>query len=138
MSSSGRPEQRGMSDPEDILRKTDALLGRYRAAQRNPELDEDVPLLTDVVEMPDASDAPVTGSEPATPSTTLLAGIAIDDQSGLERLVVARVSEAVTKMIEQKLAGIAEELRTDLTEMVERAVSDALEDARSPDRKQTL
>ena len=38
-----------MSESDDILHKTDALLVRYRGA---PSVEEDVPLLTDIIDEP--------------------------------------------------------------------------------------
>jgi hypothetical protein len=112
-----------MSDPEDVVGKADAFLGRYR-----PAAGQDVPVLTEVVDVADAApgvagDASKPGVAAAAPSEAELRAI--------ERRVTQRVLEAIQPalggLLEKALGTAAEQCKAQLDAMVRDAIAKALE-----------
>jgi hypothetical protein len=112
-----------MSDPKDVVGKADAFLGRYR-----PGAAQDVPVLTDVVE--------VAGASPAVAGDASKPGVAATPPSeaelrALERQVTQRVLEAIqpalSGLVEKALGTITEQCRAQLDAMVRDALAKALE-----------
>jgi hypothetical protein len=111
-----------MSDPEDIVDKADAFLGRYRPAAAG-----DVPVLTDVVDGPGAS--PAAGERPIpAPAPARLSEAQLRD---LERQVTQRVIEAIqpalSALLEQARGALTEQYRAQAETIVREAVAKALE-----------
>lgn len=125
-----------MSDSDDdILNKTDALLGRYRKAPRiGEDPDADVPLLTEVVGTGSIIEITATKVQTAlTNSDFLPEPDAMDGLSHLEHLIVAKLSEAIAMVVDESLTRAADKVRQDLKGVIERAVSDAVKEARAPE-----
>jgi hypothetical protein len=106
-----------MSDPEDIVDKADAFLGRYRPGA-------EVPLLTDVV---DPAGATRPQGAPPKPAHEPLS----DEQlRALEREITQRVLEA----IQPALSALSEQYKTQADAIVREAVAKALERELRPPR----
>jgi hypothetical protein len=116
-----------MSDPDDLLRKADAFLERYRpAVAAGP----DIPLLTEVVELGEGG-APVP-EEPAPIPETAPA----ERRDGLSeaqvREVEVHVRQQVFESLQPYIAGFLEEpLKVLLEDHVQRAVSAMAENIRT-------
>jgi hypothetical protein len=96
-----------MSEPDDIVGKTDSFLGR-----RRPGKGGDVPVLTDVV---DARGVPLSEAQ----------------LRGIEREVTQRVLEAIqpalSGLLEQALGALTEQYKAQAEAIVREAVARALE-----------
>ena len=131
-----------MSDPKDVVGKADAFLSRYRPAAAT----EDLPVLTDVVDLPDAGAAvskpPAPSPAPAAPSSAPPA-LSEAQSRDLEREITQRVLEtiqpflagfleealrtALRHRLEQALGPLAEQCRADVDSIVREAVAKAVE-----------
>jgi hypothetical protein len=109
-----------MSDPKDIVGKADAFLGRYRPAAAH-----DVPLLTDVVDVPGAAAGNASG--PGVPT----AGLSEAELRAIERQVMQRVLEAIqpalSGLAEQALGTLADQYKAQLESIVRDAVAQTVE-----------
>jgi len=101
-----------MSDPKDIVGKADAFLGRYR-----PAGGQEVPVLTEVVDLPGA--APAVGGEASRPPGATF-GLSEAELLGIERQVTQRVLEAIRPTLSELLE---QALRVALQGRVEQAIS---------------
>jgi hypothetical protein len=116
-----------MSDPKDIVGKADAFLGRYR-----PGATQDLPVLTDVVDVPGAA-ASLSG-EASKPGVATAPSEA--ELRAIERQVTQRVLEAIrpalSGLIEQALDAVSEQCKAQVDAIVRDAV------ARAVDREMAL
>jgi hypothetical protein len=120
-----------MSDSKDVVGKADAFLSRYRPAAAA----EDLPVLTEVVDLPHAGATP-----PAGPSAAALNETDLDR---IERQITQRVLEtiqptlssfleeplrvALQTRLDQALGPLAEQCKADVESIVRDAVAKAVE-----------
>jgi hypothetical protein len=111
-----------MSDPEDIVGKADAFLGRYRPGP------QDLPVLTDVVDAPGA--APDASGE-ATRPPDIETGLSEAELRGIERQITQRVLDAIqpalSGLLEQALGTLAEQCKAQIDAIVRDAVTKTVE-----------
>jgi DNA-binding transcriptional MocR family regulator len=130
-----------MSDSGELLKKADALLGRYRGGARGP--DSDFPVLTEVVEPQQGSapPQPAHGKEDASPSPVIPAAQLRELEARVIRQVKQRVESYLASELDQPLRerldvylsaaheAVAGQMRVDLESMVQTAVSEAIAQA---------
>src|SRR3954462_774542 len=112
-----------MSDPKDIGGKGDAFRGRYR-----PGAPQDLPVLTDVVEVPGT--APALSGQASKPGVTPAAA-SEPELREIERQVTQRVLEAIRPalagLIEQALGAVSEQCKAQMDDFVREAVAKAVD-----------
>lgn len=141
-----------MSDSRDLLHKADALLGRYRADRSD---DEDVPILTEVVELPFAGERPERphappGKLPEPPPAKeipppeelrrlekdlrdrVLASLELQLQSALDEPLRARLDDHLRRALAALTAQVKADIDELLREAVGRAVKSEIERLTSP------
>lgn len=126
-----------MSDPDDLLGKTDALLGRYRGAR--PSGEADFPVLTEVVSDPAAGPAATFADAPdiapaighaaveAPPQDRLLQEVMLALAPKIEEILGDPLRERLEEHLRSTLQTLAGQVRIDLEALVRIAVSQAVE-----------
>jgi len=104
-----------MSDPDEVLKKADALLERYGRGART-EAEEEFPVLTEVVDEPPAAQR----SEPAQASNES------PDPQERQREIEARILQQVQQAVSEQLGDM---LGEPLRERLEACLNSALETA---------
>jgi hypothetical protein len=127
------------SDPEDILGKADALMGRHRPARAGAEPYAEIPVLSEVVAPPGGSDdLPVLTElvvpEPADAAHAgrrsaleedIRASLLTELQPEIDRLIENRLKESLSPLVERMF----NELRGDLQAIAREILSDAIHSA---------
>src|SRR3954463_12535571 len=114
-----------MSDPGDLLRKTDALLGRYRGAVR--EAQPDFPVLTEIVSTPhDHSSVPGQSLQASPDAGGALLPDAEQLKRELEKVVTDSLASQLPQILERRLESALSELMAQLPSLIEAAVTEAV------------
>ena len=113
-----------MSESDDILHKTDALLVRYRGA---PSVEEDVPLLTDIIDESGKQVAPGTASPDTNSSATTPHPYPAMTNSVVEEQVISAAMARIASALDDRLLQITAEVRALSQIVVAEAVREALE-----------
>ena len=122
-----------MSEPEDIVGKADAFLGRYRQTGTS-----ELPVLTDVVDA-----GPTTAGAASKPPAGQSSGPSEAELRGIEREVTQRVLEAIQpalsgfleqalrgalqQRVEQAIGTLSEQCKTEVDAIVREAVAKTVE-----------
>ena len=139
-----------MSDSRDLIDKTDALLGRYRGAQKSIA-ETDFPVLTEVFEVAVPAAAPAPASTPAPAPTAPMTAVARpplqtaeppqfrEDQLVEEvlRRLAPHIDEALGTPLKERLdehlrralTALTGQVRIDIETLVRVAVSEAVDRA---------
>ena len=122
-----------MSDPKDILEKTDAFLKRYHPSPKAKR--EDIPVLTDVVTEPSVTQPPESALRPDTAVRAELsapeAKLAKNLLDAIGPRVIATLEEPLRLRIEahlkRALPALSEHFRQDIEALVRETVARAIE-----------
>ncbi len=125
-----------MSDPKDVIGKADAFLSRYRPGRPA----DDLPVLTDVVDLTAANAMPTQARGQAAPPRAVLSEAEL---RSIERQVIQRVLEAIQPHIAsflesslraalqerlgEALGPLAEQCKADVESIVRETLSRAVE-----------
>lgn len=121
-------------DPEDVLRKAEALLTRHRGPQneKRPDPPVDFPTLTEIVEVapatPPVEGAPLNESELEEFERELRTEILQLIRAELERLVEARLHPRIEATVAQVMTRARVELEVEVRRAVREAVTQVIDD----------
>ena len=121
-----------MSESDDILHKTDALLVRYRGA---PSVEEDVPLLTDIIDEPTKQVTRETASPGSESLAAAPAPFPAHTNLAIEEQVISAAMGRIASVLDERLLQITSEVRAIGRIAVEEAVREALEAVRREQSK---
>jgi len=113
----------GRSEQNPLVERVDALLRRHQQAEQGPRRDEDVPVLTEIVD-PQA--------RPAAPAVDMKLVEAFADE--LETAVLLRLAPELDRLFEERLVSrlgdmleqVLNDMRTELSAGVHRMVREAI------------
>lgn len=135
-----------MSDPNDILGKTDALLGRYRGGSK-PAADLDFPVLTEVISADDLNIGPSQAAiaAPLQPQGTVARGELGEDRilqevlralaPQIDTILGDPLKELIEENVHQTIQGLTDQIRADLEVLLRAAMSRAVEQVLSEKNK---
>jgi len=109
-----------VSDPKDIVEKADSFLGRYGRGAA------EVPVLTDVVESPDAAPAAGAPSKPM-PAPAVTEAQLREIEREITRRVLETIQPALAELLQPALATLSEQVKAQAEAFVRAAVANALE-----------
>jgi hypothetical protein len=124
-----------MAEPEDLLRKADALMARHRPARTGAEPYAEIPVLDEVVDLslltelvgPSSVDPQRTEALAASIRASLLAAL----QPEIDSLIEERLKESLAPLLEKLFGDLQVMARATLSNAINAAVEQELERRKS-------